>query len=614
MSGRTAALPAAGYRLPRRLFVDEHECRVRFFPERGGKAVDIDLSALPVSRELREWMAVAVEGVTGPSGTRRTATSALDTVSILLRFARYLDGLERPPTSPAQLRAVHLDGYILTGGVGHTLHRDLSALRSILRFAPEAPAEFAARLATARVAKTDEPTRSYTEPEFRRINGRARSEVRAAAQRIRAARALLQQWRAGHIDRDTDGDRWEQGFLLDHVERLGDVPRYRSGTSHEIVWRHGGIDAVMAQLHLTYHEIGAAGVLLICLTGHNFSTVGGATIRHHRPDGHAGGTATAIITLVKPRRGSRNAEMTVALQDIAPDGAVPSHRDDLSTPFGAYQLLLELGEATRHRLGTDRLFVYYSAKGHRGRNFRTGLPKQVLQWWSYRVGLTGDETDPDTGQPQYLHVDSRRLRLTWLETHQRPVAQTEQTLANEYLARNRGNLTEYQKIVAEVLDQQVTRARETTPIPVLSEQDIRQARVDPTAVAARHRISEATLAELIAGRLDTVLAGCTDNLHSPHSPAGQPCRASFLLCLSCPCARATPAHLPVQVLVHDTLRARRAELTPLRWAQRFAEPATRLADLLDRHTPAAIADARAAATDDDHALVERFLTRGLDLT
>lgn len=412
MSGRPAALPAAGYRPPRRLFLGEHECRVRFVPERGGEPVEIDLSVLPVTRELREWMAVAVEGVTGPSGTRRTATSALDTVAILRRFARYLDGLARPPTSPSQLRAVHLDGYIFTGGVGHTLHRDLSGLRSILRFAPDIPAEFAARLATARVAKRDDPVRSYTEPEFRRITATARSDIRTAAQRIRTATTLLRQWRAGEIDQDTDLGRWEQGYLLDHVDRFGDVPRYPGGIAHQIVRRHGGIDAVMARLHLTHYEIGAAGVLLICLTGHNFSTIGGATVDHHRPDGHAGGPATAIITLVKPRRASRDAEMTVALRDITPDGAAPAHRDDLTTPFGAYQLLLELGEASRRRLGTDQLFVHYSAKGHRGRGFRAGLPKQVLQLWSYRVQLAADETDLDTGAPKYLHVDSRRLRLT----------------------------------------------------------------------------------------------------------------------------------------------------------------------------------------------------------
>ena len=112
--------------------------------------------------------------------------------------------------------------------------------------------------------------------------------------------------------------------------------------------------------------------------------------------------------------------------------------------------------------------------------------------------------------------------------------------------------------------------------------------------------------------LDTVLVGCTDNLNSPHSRAGEPCTASFLLCLSCPNARATPAHLPVQVLTADMLTARRGQMTPLDWAQRFADPATRLGDLLARYTSAAIGDARQAATTTDRDLVERFLRRELD--
>lgn len=295
-------------------------------------------------------------------------------------------------------------------------------------------------------------------------------------------------------------------------------------------------------------------------------------------------------------------------------GHPPTVRDDLTTPFGVYSLLVELGESARGRVGTDRLFAYYSPKGNNGRGFRHGLPGRILQHWGKQAGLDSDTTHPDTGQPVPLHVDGRRLRLTWLEIHQRPVAHTEQTLANEYLARNRGNLADYQKVVADVLDQQVAHARAAAPIPVLSEEDLHQARTDPGAVAARHGLDEATLGELIAGRLDTALAGCTDNLHSPHAPAGQPCSASFLLCLSCPCARATPAHLPVQVLTRDALLAKRDDMTPLRWAQRFAEPTTRLNDLLDHHSPAALADARTAATDTDRDLVERFLTRGLDLT
>ncbi|MDT9686674.1 hypothetical protein RND61_32110 [Streptomyces sp. TRM76323] len=609
--GRRAVLPDAGYRLPQRLFVDEDQCRVRFFPERGGEAVDIDLSVLPVSRELRDWMALGVLGVTGPAGTRRTTSSALDTVNILKRFCRYLASLSNPPTSPEQLKAVHLDGFLLSGAT--TLHRDVSALRTILRFAPDPPAQFAARLAQARVAKSDAPTQSYTEAEFRRIAARARSELRGAAARIRAARRLLAGWRAGVIGRDGDLGQWEEGFLLDCFDQHGDIPRYECGTPRQldVLRRLGGIRAVASRLHLTHHEIGAAAVLLLCLTGQNYSTLAAATTAHHRPDGHAGGTPTAQLDLVKPRRGSRKAAMTGALRDVpaAPDQV----REDLSTPFGVYDLLLDLAAPARARLGTDSLFAYYNAKDPCGRGFRQGLPKALLQLWGKATDLVCDAPD-DEGRPVPLHIDSRRLRMTWLEINQRPVAHTESTLANEYLARNRGNLTEYQKIVADVLDQQVSRARTAPPIPVLSAQDIEQARTEPKAVAARHQMDTATLQQLITGRLDTVLAGCTSPLQSPFTPAGKPCGASFLLCLSCPCARATPAHLPVQVLVLDALTARKQQMTPLRWAERLAEPVARLTDLLGHYAPAVVADARAGATAADHALVERFLTRGLDLT
>lgn len=88
---------------------------------------------------------------------------------------------------------------------------------------------------------------------------------------------------------------------------------------------------------------------------------------------------------------------------------------------------------------------------------------------------------------------------------------------------------------------------------------------------------------MIAGELDTVMAACVAGDNSPHAPARQPCRASFMQCLDCPCARALPGHLPIQVLVHDRLDARRAEMTPLTWARRFALPHAQLADLLARH-------------------------------
>ncbi|WP_405178867.1 hypothetical protein OG225_33560 [Nocardia sp. NBC_01377] len=623
--GRAAAHPAGGYRPPQRLFVGEDECRVRVFPESGGNQLDLDFMPLPVSAELREWIAAAAQGATGPSGPRRTAASAWDIVSMFLRFTRYLADLDNPPTSPSALRAVHLDGYILSGGVGTTLHRDLATMRSVLRYATDVPAEFAARLSAARVAKNDASETSYSEAEFNRILGRARTELRAAATRIRSANRLLEQWRDGGVDQSTDPIEWELGWLLDHVDREGDVPRVsavrpngKKRSAAIVVGRHGGSPTIMAHLYPTYMEIGAAVALMIGLTGHNLGTVRAATVQHHRPDAEAGGPATVLVDWLKPRRGPHRAAMTVPLQDLTPDGERPSGRDDLTTPFGLYTLLLELGHRARLRTGSDSLYVAFTHRGNgRGADmagFRVQVPKSILLFWGGQAQLPADEVDPETGAPGKIRVRSRRLRLTFLERYQRPVAHTATTLVNEYLARNRGNLTEYQRVVADVLDEQVAKARVTTVIPVLSDDDIARASTEPAAVAAQFGVSTQTLTELVDGRLDTVLAACTDNLNSPHSAAGKPCQASFLMCLGCPCARATPTHLPAQVLVHDALITRKAEMTPLKWAQRFAEPVARLADLLDQHSGVAVADARTNASRFDQLLVDRFLTRGMDLT
>ena len=222
-AGRRAALPRAGYAMPLRLFISEDECRVRLFPENGGRPADIDLSVLPVPPQLQAWFAVAVAGVTGPGGTRRSLRSGLDTLSILKRFTRFLAGLDQPPQSPDQLTAAHVSGFILAGGPA--LHRDIPALRSILRFAQDPPAGFAARLAQASVPTADVPAVSYSPDEYQRIIAAARSQLRAAAARIASGRAELAAWRTGLIGQAAEPARWEAARLLDHADRRGDVPR-----------------------------------------------------------------------------------------------------------------------------------------------------------------------------------------------------------------------------------------------------------------------------------------------------------------------------------------------------------------------------------------------------
>lgn len=89
-----------------------------------------------------------------------------------------------------------------------------------------------------------------------------------------------------------------------------------------------------------------------------------------------------------------------------------------------------------------------------------------------------------------------------------------------------------------------------------------------------------------------------------HSAAG--CSSSVMLppaCSAPSCARATPAHLPVIVAVHDRLHDKANEMTPLRRAQRIAGPVAQLTDIMHRYPTIAVDDARA------HSAEQRDLCR-----
>ena len=605
--GRTAALPAAGYRSPQRLFADEAQGTlvVRVYPESTEDRRDFDFTCFPVPAELRSWFATTFARSTGPSGTKRRAETAKTGYLHLRRFARYLGSLNQPPARPADLRPAHLDGYGLQRRGDRHWGHEIYTLRATLRMGEGAPDAFMTALETwwapyVKGRKKD----AYTKDEFRRMVSAARAEIRQAAGRIRDSAQLLGRWRAGEISRD-DTSQWEKGWLLDYIDRHGDVPRY--GGRHQqkaVVVRLGGAVTVMSWLYLTVHEIGAAAILLIGLTGQNLSTLDHATVTHHRPDGHTGAAATAITDMVKPRRGIRRSSMSVPLSSVPPwigplpegSGASAGH-GELHTPFGVYMLLAEISEAARRHAGTDRLLVSWGWKRYKG--FRVGIPDESLYVWGRRHGFPA--------------VDSLRLRATWVEIHQQPVAHTEQTLANEYLARSAGNFAEYRAVVAEVLDAEVRKARTLARVMVLTEDDRREAVFSPETVAARFDMDATTLKRVLAGELDTVLAACTDHLASPFSPPGQPCQASYMICLSCPCARATPSHLPVIIATRDELEARRAGLTPLRWAERYAGPLAQLDDVLGHYPPQTVDKERSLITGAQRALVARFLNHELDL-
>ncbi len=280
-------------------------------------------------------------------------------------------------------------------------------------------------------------------------------------------------------------------------------------------------------------------------------------------------------------------------------------RDDYGSAHGVYEIALEFGRGARQYLAYPDLIVYHSF------SYRLGTPGN-LGYRTPAVGLFGPLEGFSDGDGMPRRVDSRRIRRTFLELHQRPVAQASATLASVYLVRDRTSLSSYQDVVAVALKGEVERIRAENLDRTLSDEDCRAALHHPAEVAARFGVSEEILGKVLAGRLDTVGSACVDNEHSPYSEHGRPCTASFLLCLTCPCSRSEPRHVPVQALMLTELRARRTEMTPPEWDRRFAPAADRLDDVLRLQRADVPAEAGRASTEDAR-LVRALLENELEI-
>jgi len=115
--------------------------------------------------------------------------------------------------------------------------------------------------------------------------------------------------------------------------------------------------------------------------------------------------------------------------------------------------------------------------------------------------------------------------------------------------------------------------------------------------------------EVRSGRSDTAIAACTDYEHHPDT--GTPCTESFLSCLGCVNAIATPRHLCRLVLTHAGLVELSSTISSDEWARRWETHYLRLCSLLKRHTTEAErAAAMKSATEHDRNVVTRLLGGG----
>ncbi|WP_053606957.1 hypothetical protein [Streptomyces sp. MMG1522] len=588
-----------------------------FYEEQTGLRKDFNFSGFPVPVEMQRWMAQLLASRCGPRGGSKRTRTAQAYFDILKHFAAVLAKAEPVPSEPGELTAAHFQAFRKRYEEVPTVVRPyVLALRRMMQPREELAADARRELLRTRLPTGTPDGRifTYSDSEWQQIMTALRHDVRTCRDRIREGLRLLAAFRSGGLEVGSQEE--SLGRLLDLFARTGDLPRRQgpSGKRYHTreVLRLGGARGISRMLCLTGNEATAFALLISALTAENFGTVKKWPAAHTRPDGGFGAPGIALIEESKPRRGPEHEHMVIALEDLPPSlrEVLEAEKADsklFRSPLRLYELLLELTQVARQLSGESAAFLSCSPSS-RTRKVEWN-PNLHSRNWGLSHGFSPSK-DTESDKPA---VDVRRIRQTALELQRRPVAHTARTLRDHYLRRSSTVQAQRRTLVGEALCEQIAKARAVAEVPVFTPAFLERAAADPTAAAAEAGLEAEVLKRMLTGEQDAVVTACTDHRDSPHSSPGQPCTASFLVCLNCKNARALPHHLPLQVAVHDRLLALRPNIDPNVWRVRYETTVHQLQDIIDHYTTAEQASARESLLPSQERLVGALITGRLDL-
>lgn len=590
-----AAMPAAGYRRPDRL--DATGLVVSVTGTDGTEVGPFDFTPAPAHGEARAELIRAFVAATGPGGRWRSAASMATAYRTALAFLRSLERLGIAITSLAQFGPEAWWVWRADRESSNRWPGQVNIMRVLLKDAPEV-GPLTRRALSQRTHKPRQRLYgSYTIAEFEAIRRRAAELTRAAEARICANVSALRAHRTGQ-QRDPGptvafGDRsWTRGELLEQLQAEGRLmfgrPNAR-GTAREVAALLGTGD-----LHPSYAlfptrvEVLSLMALLVCDRGYNLSTLQSLTV----PDlasGSDAGTGEDLVLVAhldKPRRGHRryfsNSFSGTQARTIgrAVSITAPARECLAGLGYPSTQLLIA-GTSSGVSSHPTRIFVTDE--------FTNG---GAVRRWD-RVA------DLRTEQGEVLHLHFNRLRLSE-QVINRKSSQNSDSISED-VYRRPDALTAHllQDVILDGQADAIAHAEATL-------------RIRYTRRVPDLHLPAATVKSVAEGSLDTVVGACLDFTHSPFTPDGQACTASFLMCLECPNAVATPAHLPRLLALLEALN-NLASINPSRFEQLYRDHHQRLEHLLSSSTTAADRSAaRASTTDTDRDLVERLLRRDLD--
>lgn len=602
-----ASLPPTGYRRP--VLADPDSLTVRVVGEDGqdnGTHTFCGLDAPPL---VVAELVASFSRRTGSGGSWRSRASARNGAGALRRFAGHLGQLSRPPERIEEITAGIWNDYRTCLRASAAWPQQTYATRTLLAGAEGLTDEARWALARPMTNRRRRKETAYSLAEFRRIRVAAWQTLNAATPRIRAGMATVAtvvNVATTAADEDAGAAPSDVARLLAEVARTGCLPHATAQRQVQMRSRLGpGVDHYWKHLFLDNAEVFAIMVLFACERGYNASVTGRLRANAGHPDGHGEAPRVRTVELHKPRRPASGRFTSNNLVGSAPSSE--GHLFDIAVELTAP------ARATLAHLGrpTDRLLVARSAHPKGGGLFIERFedePKvsSAGARWNARAGLQDDAGDA-------MSVSLRRLRLTEQVLNGQPRQNAQSTHDNIYRLHEP---TVHEASAATILRgaaDALGDARLVATVRTLTGADLAAARADPPGLAARLGVGVGRARMLLDGRLDTVTAGCLDFHNGPVDPAGDPCRASFLLCLGCPNAVVTSEHFPRLVYLHDALGALAAAVAPAVWDSDYAVHYQRLSALLDAHLSTVERDdARAHADPQDRRLIDDFLSRRYD--
>lgn len=603
-SRTSAALPAGKYSRPART---DDTLRVISFTDEDGATWKFDFSDLAAAPGLVEDLAAAVVSGSSSGGRWRTRMTVDAAAGMARQLAAFLT-TECPEVasiadiSPAiwwAWRSAKEKTSRWPGSVNlsRTLLSESEKLPDTTRRAMRARAAKPRQ----RLAKND----AYTRGEFTRIQTAAKAEVRQATARIEANLTTLRAHQAGEptarVSKTHSGLVWSAGSLLDHLSQHGSMPSLRLARAAVMTnaFDLRGVNTPTQALFPSIREIFNLMVLLVCERGFNLSVLDNLTTHSFAASDPVAETPIYTVNVDKPRRGRQRHSTEILAGEAGK----------------LWQTAVRLTEPCRDTLEalnrrTDKLLI-----AHRSYNYPDGGPFRS-DWLSGGMGhhLTASlGLLSDAGQP--LPVSLRRLRLSEQVLNQRAHQNTDSVSEEVYRRPDRSAPELAAQTIVGGQQEALDHAKAAHAARSLTAAEVAAGRRDPEPLAEKLGVSVVTLKLILAGNLDTPTASCLDFLNSPFAEAaGDPCPASFLVCLTCSNAIITPQHLPRLVALKEALENVATIVAKGRWNLSYADHYARLcAVLIDNATGAEITAARQSITDSDRGLIEQLLGRNLDI-